>query len=153
MNDELVSDYSRGRQEILMRLAAHSQYFSPVDSQYSLPVEFTRWDRWLNIPARWGKYIIRPLSYICPLIRNILRPLFNTLEEDKRFWCVWLPIHNIFRPLIHNILCPLSSPVEIVDSISLPRWGKYIIRPLSLETDARFVFELDKEWGSMPPDK
>ena len=23
-------------------------------------------------------------------------------------------------PLIHNILCPLSSPVEIVDSISLP---------------------------------
>ena len=57
-------------------------------------------------------------------------------------------------PLIHNILCPLSSPVEIVDSISLPvDRGKYIIRPLSLETDARFVFELDKEWGSMPPDK
>ena len=28
--------------EILMCLAAHSQYFSPVDSQYSLPVEFTR---------------------------------------------------------------------------------------------------------------
>ena len=27
---------------------------------------------------------------------------------------------NIFRPLIHNILCPLSSPVEIVDSIFLP---------------------------------
>ena len=24
------SDYSRGRQEILMCLAAHSQYFSPV---------------------------------------------------------------------------------------------------------------------------
>ena len=30
MNDELFSDYSRGRQEILMCLAAHSQYFSPV---------------------------------------------------------------------------------------------------------------------------
>ena len=41
-NDELFSDYSQGRQEILMSLAAHSQYFSPVDSQYSLPVEFTR---------------------------------------------------------------------------------------------------------------
>ena len=26
-------------------------------------------------------------------------------------------------------------------------------RVLSLETDARFVFDLDKEWGSMPPDK
>ena len=34
--------------------------------------------------------------------------------------CVWLPIHKIFRPLIHNILCPSSSPVEIVDSIFLP---------------------------------
>ena len=57
MNDELFSDYSRGRQEILMCLAAHSQYFSPV-------------------------------AIICPMI--------------------------------HNILCPLSSPVEIIDSISLP---------------------------------
>ena len=26
----------------------------------------------------------------------------------------------IICPLIHNILCPLSSPVEIVDSIFLP---------------------------------
>ena len=34
MKDELFSDDSRGRQEILMCLAAHSQYFSPVDSQY-----------------------------------------------------------------------------------------------------------------------
>ena len=47
MKDELFSDDSRGRQEILMCLAAHSQYFSPVvilsvDSQYSSPVEFTR---------------------------------------------------------------------------------------------------------------
>ena len=24
---------------------------------------------------------------------------------------------------------------------------------VSLESDARFVFELEKEWGSMPPDK
>ena len=30
MKDELFSDDSRGRQEILMCLAAHSQYFSPV---------------------------------------------------------------------------------------------------------------------------
>ena len=30
MNDELFSDYSPGRQEILMCLTAHSQYFSPV---------------------------------------------------------------------------------------------------------------------------
>ena len=32
------------------------------------------------------------------------------------------------------------------------RTRKWPIRALSLETDARFVFELDK-WGSMPPDK
>ena len=37
--DELFSDDSRGRREILMCLAAHSQYFLPVDSQYSSPVE------------------------------------------------------------------------------------------------------------------
>ena len=30
MKDELFSDDSRGRQEILMCLAAHSEYFSPV---------------------------------------------------------------------------------------------------------------------------
>ena len=30
MKDELFSDDSRGRQEIFMCLAAHSQYFSPV---------------------------------------------------------------------------------------------------------------------------
>ena len=40
--DELFSDDSRGRREILMCLAAHSQYFLPVDSQYSSPVEFAR---------------------------------------------------------------------------------------------------------------
>ena len=38
----IYQGHERGRQEILMCLAAHSQYFSPVDSQYSLPVEFTR---------------------------------------------------------------------------------------------------------------
>ena len=35
MKDKLFSDASGGRQKILMCLAAHSQYFSPV--------EFTRW--------------------------------------------------------------------------------------------------------------
>ena len=40
MKDELFSDDSRWKQEIFMCLAAHSQYSSPV--------EFTRWDCWLN---------------------------------------------------------------------------------------------------------
>ena len=81
-----------------------------------------------------------------------------TLEEDKRFWCVWLPIHNIFRPLLYlPVDSQYSLPVEFTRWdrwLNIPaRWGKYITRPSSLETDARFVFELDKEWGSMPPDK
>ena len=84
--------------------------------------------------------------------------LVITLKEDKRFWCVWLPIHNIFRPLLYlPVDSQYSLPIEFThwDSwLNIPaRWGKYIIRPLSLENDARFVFELDKEWGSMPPDK
>ena len=40
---------------------------------------------------------------------------------------MYLAVHSqyfspvaIICPLIHNILCPLSSPVEIVDSIFLP---------------------------------
>ena len=78
--------------------------------------------------------------------------LVITLEEDKRFWCVWLPIHNIFRPLLYlPVDSQYSLPVEFTRwdrRLNIPaRWGKYIIRPLSL------VFELDKEWGTMPPDK
>ena len=70
MNDERFSDDSRGRQEILMCLAAHSQYFPPVEivDSISLPVEVNNSSK-LNLPLIHN--IFRPLRsltpYLCPL--------------------------------------------------------------------------------------
>ena len=83
MNDDLFSDDSRGREEILMSLAAHSQYFSPV--------------------------VI--LSYICPLIHNILRPLSSHVEIADS---ISLPVevNNSTIELYLPVDSQYSSPVE-----------------------------------------
>ena len=55
-----------------------------------------------------SKYLSRSWTMNCLVI---------TLEEDKRFWCVWLPIHNIFRPLLY---LPVEFERVVVEGSNLP---------------------------------
>ena len=49
--------------------------------------------------------------------------LVMLLEEGKRFWCVWLLIHNIFRPLLYlPVDSQYSSPVEFTRWVIFARW-------------------------------
>ena len=94
MHVEISIHFKRGRQEILMCLAAHSQYFLPV----------------VIFACGFTIYILCPLSSPVEIVDSISQPNEVDIIRPLSYICL----------LIHNFLCPLSSSVEIIDSISQP---------------------------------